>query len=336
MPGTPSSILISRTDAIGDVVLTLPMASVLKEHFPEATIGFLARGYTQPVVEACPAVDVIVDADAGLSEGVAAERWDTIVHVFPEPRIAQWASKVGIPLRIGTTNRLYHWWTCNRLVPLSRKHSDIHEAQLNLKLLKPLGIDKYLGLDELRKLRLLKPVAIIPETIQPLLQTEQKKIILHPTSMGSAREWGLENFRELAVRLVQAGYSVFITGTQKDQPVLQPLLGELGDSVHDLSGRLTLPELISFIALCDGLVAGSTGPLHLAAALGIVAVGLYPAERPMHPGRWAPIGPHASYLTAKELASSVTAGLPGITVESVFQHLHAALHNYHHSHSRIV
>jgi heptosyltransferase-3 len=59
---------------------------------------------------------------------------------------------------------------------------------------------------------------------------------------------------------------------------------------------LALPEFIAFIAAADGLVAGSTGPLHLAAALGRHALGLYPPIRPMHPGRWGPLGPHAEYL----------------------------------------
>jgi ADP-heptose:LPS heptosyltransferase len=44
------------------------------------------------------------------------------------------------------------------------------------------------------------------------------------------------------------------------------------------------------------LVAGSTGPLHLAAALGRHALGLYPPIRPMHPGRWGPLGAHAGFM----------------------------------------
>jgi ADP-heptose:LPS heptosyltransferase len=43
-------------------------------------------------------------------------------------------------------------------------------------------------------------------------------------------------------------------------------------------------------------VAGSTGPLHLAAALGRHALGLYPPIKPMHPGRWAPVGLHAGFM----------------------------------------
>ena len=359
MSPTPSSILISRTDAIGDVVLTLPVAAVLKERFPNATIGFLARPYTHAVLEACPHVDEIVSlkniGDAPSNEerrtNIHAlpdtriapwakfekwEKWDAIIHVFPNARIAAWAERKEIPLRIGTTSRLYHWWNCNRLVPLSRKRSDLHEAQLNLKLLRPLDIKEDFPLEVLRGLKLLAPPVPLPDWVQPLLQPDSRNIILHPTSMGSAREWGLENFWALARKLAQAGHTVFITGTQKDQSVLQPMLAALGGAVHDLSGKLSLQELIAFIAACDALVAGSTGPLHLASALGIVAIGLYPAERPMHAGRWAPIGPRATHLTAQPLPKGATTGLPGITVEAVFQHLQIALADQQENYSRIV
>jgi heptosyltransferase-3 len=49
-------ILISRTDAIGDVVLTLPMAAYIKELMPGTIVSFLGRTYTQPVINTCTAV----------------------------------------------------------------------------------------------------------------------------------------------------------------------------------------------------------------------------------------------------------------------------------------
>lgn len=324
---TTGRILISRADAIGDVVLTLPVAKVLREHYPQATIGFLAKRYTHPVLEACPFVDKIVDADIVCSKDAAhAENdWGAIIHVFPQPQIARWAKRVSIPIRIGTKNRLYHWWTCNRRVPLSRKRSDLHEAQLNLKLLEALGIKQDFPLETLRKLRPLEPAVPIPTWLRSGLCATASNIILHPTSMGSAREWGLENFEVLAKLLITRGYAVFITGTEKDGVVLQPFLNRLGNSVTNLIGRLSLAELIAFIAWCDGLVASSTGPLHLAAALGRATVGLYPVEQPMHPGRWAPIGPFADWLTANPVSSKKENVLEGISPEDVFHALQQQL-----------
>jgi len=58
------TILISRTDSIGDVCLTLPICAALKQKFPSARIVFLGKSYTQAIIESCPAVDEFLNWDA--------------------------------------------------------------------------------------------------------------------------------------------------------------------------------------------------------------------------------------------------------------------------------
>ncbi|MEJ2670321.1 MAG: hypothetical protein P8077_08810, partial [Gammaproteobacteria bacterium] len=60
---SPQHLLISRVDAIGDVVLTLPLLGLLKQAHPQMRVTFLGRGYTRAVLEACVHVDAIVDFD---------------------------------------------------------------------------------------------------------------------------------------------------------------------------------------------------------------------------------------------------------------------------------
>jgi len=59
---------------------------------------------------------------------------------------------------------------------------------------------------------------------------------------------------------------------------------------------MDLSEFISFINSADGLVAASTGPLHIAAAMGRFALGLYAPMRPIFPKRWQPVGKNAHFL----------------------------------------
>lgn len=319
MTPIPSNILISRTDSIGDVMLTLPVAAILKKRFPGMRIGFLGKAYTRPVIEACIYIDDFIDvADLLEAKGLAdkkiaigGEAPQAILHVFPVAAIARQSKKLGIPLRIGTTNRLYHWTTCNKLIPLSRKNSPLHEAQLNLKLLGAFGIHETFSLEEIGGLYGLSRLHPLPATFSALLKKDRYNLILHPKSQGSAREWGLPNFITLIRSLDKDRYNIFISGTLKERAELQPLFDALAAyqpggnldhnagksaniaSVTDITGQMKLEEFISFINQCDGLVANSTGPLHIAAALGKDALGIYPPMRPIHPGRWAPLGPGA-------------------------------------------
>ncbi|MDQ6764249.1 MAG: glycosyltransferase family 9 protein [Bacteroidota bacterium] len=295
----PKNIIISRTDSIGDVILTLPVAKVLKDFFPGIKIGFIGRPYTKPVINACKYVDEFIDISDFLNKEnlcVCNEKPAAILHVFPVSAIAKKAKQLAIPLRIGTTNRLYHWLTCNKLVKLSRKNSTLHEAQLNLLLLEPLGIKKIFSLEEIAgSFGLEKIEPLLPEFSQ-LLHPEKFNLILHPKSQGSAREWGIDNFISLIRSLDMERYQIFISGTEKEHVLLLPLLAAVGDKVIDISGKIGLDQFISFINHCDGLVANSTGPLHIAAALNKYAFGIFAPMRPIHPGRWAPVGKKAKFF----------------------------------------
>ncbi len=298
------NIILSRTDNIGDVVLTLPVAVILKILMPQCKIYFLGQPYTRPVIECCSAIDYFIDWNVMSSKSkketisyIRNLRVDVIIHVFPKAQIAKLAKQSNIPLRIGTTNRLYHWTTCNKLIFLSRRRSYLHEVQLNIKLLQPLGAKKNYELDEIQNYYFLDKVKPLNANFKKLLSDNKFNLILHPKSKGSAREWGIDNFSNLVRILPKDRYRIFITGTKEEGDLIkESILNKHADEIVDLTGKMNLDELISFINESDGLIAASTGPLHIAAALKKTVIGIYPPIKPMHPGRWAPIGKNAHYM----------------------------------------
>ena len=300
-------IIISRTDSIGDVVLTLPMAGVLKQLYPKCFIVFLGQSYTQKIINTCEYIDDFLDweildklKDEELIQCFKNINADAIIHIFPRKKISRVAKKAKIPFRFGTTNRLYHWGNCNKLIRLSRKKSPYHEAQLNLKLLKPLGAKDLYSFDEIASLYGMTKISHLAEEFHCLLAPDKFNLILHPKSKGSAREWGVDNFSKLIESLDEDSFEIFITGTEDDGELITESIIDKYPHINDLTGKLSLEELISFIYFADGLIAASTGPLHIAAALGKIVIGIYPPIRPMHPGRWAPIGGKATYIVSKK------------------------------------
>lgn len=300
------NVIISRTDSIGDVVLALPVAKVLKDYFPKIKIAFLGRTYTRPLIEACTYVDEFIDLNDFLNQDdirVYGQKPEAIIHVFPVSRIAKKAKQLRIPLRIGTTNRVYHWLTCTELVKLSRRNSDLHEAQLNLKLLEPFGITREFSTAEIMTSFGLDKIEPLEPQFLKLIHPDKFNLILHPKSQGSAREWGLDNFSSLIRLLDKDRYAIFISGLAKEREFLQPLFKTFGNSITDITGMMNLPQFMAFINHCDGLVANSTGPLHIAAALGKTALGIFSPLRPIHPGRWAPLGFQAQYFALNKECS---------------------------------
>ena len=267
----PSNVIISRTDSIGDVVLTLPVAAALKKKFPEMKIGFMGNAYTKSVIEACEYVDMFIDVEDFLNDIILVcnEIPKAIIHVLPVKVIAKRAKELKIPIRIGTRNRIYHWATCNYLVELSRKKSILHESQLNLKLLKPFGLTQNLSTEELWQFFGLTKIKPLDQRLASLIDDKKYNLIIHPKSRGNGREWGLVNFIKLVRLLDKNKFKIFISGLEKEKIALNPLFNEVGESVTNITGIMNLSEFMSFIANCNGLVASGTGPVHLAAALGI-------------------------------------------------------------------
>lgn len=305
-------IIISRTDSIGDVMLTLPMCGVIKKHFPKCEIIFLGRTYTKAVIQCSSHVDHFENWDEWKDSNPQNQidqlsKWnaDVIIHVFPRQEILWVAKRARISWRIATGRRLQTITKCNKLVFFTRKNSELHEAQLNLKLLSPLGIKDSFSTTELANLYGFvapKSISVLSVFEKAKIRSEElhvkKRIILHPLSQGSAVEWGLKNFQNFIDLLDPNRYDVFITGTKAEGDRIRQKHTWSGNHVHDLCGVFSLDELIVFISACDVLVAASTGPLHIAAALGIKAFGLYSPKRPIHSGRWAPLGVDAHVLTA--------------------------------------
>ena len=297
-------IIISRTDSIGDVMLTLPMCVWLKNNIPNATLIFLGRGYTQAIVACFSVVDEFIDwkfienlPTSQRSETLKELKADAIIHVFPNKDIAALAKKARIPMRIGTSHRSFHLLSCSHRLNFSRKNSALHESQLNFELLKPLGLTATPSMEEVLSMTSAFKVeqCALPDNIAGLLVKNNKTVVLHPKSQGSALEWPLESYLKLANELVAKGYTVYFTGTEQEGDLFRSSL-PINDNIIDLTGKLSLKELIYFISQVKNLVACSTGPLHIAGFLGVRAIGLFSPRKPIHPGRWQPIGTNVRVL----------------------------------------
>ncbi|MGB1031471.1 MAG: glycosyltransferase family 9 protein, partial [Flavobacteriales bacterium] len=92
--------------------------------------------------------------------------------------------------------------------------------------------------------------------------------------------------------------------------------------VLDFTGSLDLGQLLALLNKAVGIVAASTGPLHMAAAVGTPALGLYSPKRPIFPTRWAPIGRYTDFL---ECEVHPTSGQLPFHAEEVFNRLEELL-----------
>lgn len=316
-------VVISRTDSIGDVLLTLPTISWFKELFPDCHITFLCKAYTAPIVRCHQQVDEVLILDEleklDSQEQIAfikQKQYDAIIHVFPRKELAKLFKQANVPFRVGTSHRVYHWLNCNIRPNFTRKKSPLHEAQLNFELLRPFGLSEIPSLEELDLKT--KDLKIRPQVLPGIIPSDKKKgmVILHPKSQGSAREWPIEKYIELAKELIVKDYVVCFTGTEKEGLLFRSEIPS-DKNIIDTTGLLSIDQLMFLIKDSIALVACSTGPLHIAGYAGIKAIGLFSPKIPIHPGRWKPLGEQSTTLVFDPNCKNCAANKPCNCIENI-------------------
>ena len=302
MERTFRRFLIVRNDRIGDVILTLPMAQLLRRHYPGASIAMLVRRYTEELVRGHPCVDEVVVSDDPPLLALAAElrkgAYDVVFHTRPRFRLAFVTWLAGIPVRVGTG---YRWYSplFNRRVFEHRKDARFHELEYNLHLLEAIGcrvgserVEPFLpvGGEERRRVReMLGEAGVAPGELL---------VILHPGSGGSAREWSEAKFIGLGQKLsALARVRILVAGGASEEGIVGRVRSAVGGGTLGWAGRLTLREYAALAAEASLFVANSTGPIHLAAAAGAPVIGLYPQLRALSAARWGPYTAHRTIFS---------------------------------------
>lgn len=117
-------------------------------------------------------------------------------------------------------------------------------------------------------------------------------VAVHPGASVPARAWAPERYALLVDALLAAGWRVAVTGGPAEAGLTAQVAGPRRPGVVDLGGRTSLAQLAEVLAGADAVVAGNTGPAHLAAAVSTPVVSLFAPTVP--PSRWRPWGvPHA-------------------------------------------
>ncbi len=197
-----------------------------------------------------------------------------------------------VPLRIGHLNRLYYFWLANKIIYIKRKRCDLHQAQMCMQYLKALGFPFFVPVNEIPALIRLKPSLHLH--VKQHLDSQVFNLVIHPGSNGHTIEWPKAHFAKL-IEIMPKNVKIFVTGSAKEAEQYGDLI-HCRDNVTPLFGAFSVSELTSFLKYADGVVVGSTGPLHIAAALGTKVLGLFPAQKDLDVKRWGPIGVNASTL----------------------------------------
>jgi lipopolysaccharide heptosyltransferase I len=296
MPRPDGRIALVKLSALGDIVHTLPVASALRASWPAAHITWIVERRHAGILRDHPALNEIIVVDTqswrrargpralrsagrevmALRRRLRAGRFDVAFDLQGLIKSGLFALATGARTRIGFARGECHEWPSTLLTNhhVTLPTSARHVVEQYLALLHPLGTrangkpvefhlpsdpDAEMAVDEFFAASGVKP--------------RDRVVVLNPGAGRPEKRWPAAQFAELGRRLVadDAAHAIVAWG---------PGEVALAHAIADGGGALVAPptnldRLVALLRRASVVVAADTGPLHIAAALGVPCVGLY-------------------------------------------------------------
>jgi lipopolysaccharide heptosyltransferase I len=298
--GRGPAIALVKLSSLGDVVHTLPLAHAIRSRLPGASVTWIVERREEAILRGNPDIDHVVPVDTrlwrrdfrrpggaravflkvrGLIRRLANGRFDVALDVQGNLKSGLITALTRAPIRVGFAlrdcrergNALF----TNRRVALPP--GPIHVIEENLAVLAALGLDRAdagppvfpLAADPTAEAviaRVLEKEGVKPET---------RLLALNPGAGEPAKRWTVAAYRQLGDALAarlgarpvlcwgpgEDGLARSIAAGMRQTPFIPP--------------ATSIPEMVALLRRATLVVGGDTGPIHLAAALGVPTVGLY-------------------------------------------------------------
>jgi heptosyltransferase II len=296
------TLLVRGVNWVGDSVISLPALNQIREGFPDAHICLLVLPWVSGVYEESKVVDEVLLYDRkGKHHGVRGRirliqelrerRFDAAILFQNAFEAALLTALAGIPLRFGY-RRDARGWLLSHALAIDPRLKNLHQSYYYLDL-----VNRVLSQD--RTIEAAFPSKLPPSIESPstpwLVVSPQRKeaarqilrengisfskpvIGVNPgASFGSAKRWPKERYAALLDQLTKLQENAIVLfGSESELNLAQAIGAGMRHPPLILSGKTTLSDLIALISCCDLFITNDSGPMHLAAALGVPMLAIF-------------------------------------------------------------
>jgi len=279
--------------------MTTPALLRLREAHPRAEIALGTPAKLAELWRSHPAVDRVLTFQAGESPWAVAARlrketFDVALILPNSPRSAIECLLAGIPIRVGYRRPWRGWMLTQAIEPRSGSFSMHKPSPQEVRTRLQGASQRRNAIDaqahhSLNYLCLVEALGAQRAPLAPRLHVTADEVReiserfgvnsgecwlgLNPgAEYGPAKRWPLERFASVAKTFSErSGARWLLFGGPKDAAMTAPIAAAVSGS-KDLAGRTTLRELMALLSLCRVVLTNDTGPMHVAAALGVPVI----------------------------------------------------------------
>lgn len=344
--------LIVRLGAMGDVLHALPAVALLRRALPEAWIGWVierrwrellcapevepagSRGAGRPLVDEVHVVDTrgwrkhLLGAGTrrefmAAIGGMQARRYEAALDLQGAAKSAVMAKLSGAPIILGFRNprEAVARWLYSSLADGRAAHVIEQNVEMVQSWLEGIGASRVTA--TLQPGTALLPrdqasEARIENTLKSMGIAQSAIAILNPGAGWGAKQWAPQRYGELASALAARGVRAVINYGPGEENLARDAMAASAGSAVAISSSLS--ELVALARRSELFVGGDTGPMHLAALLGVKTVALFGPTDPARNGPyWAGtrVLRHPASVTSYSHKRAEDPGLERLTVEQV-------------------
>ncbi len=351
-PVSLQRLLIVRLGAMGDIIHTLPAASALRAAFPNTIIGWVVEERWAELLRTSsaspsgprsperPLVDNIhtVNTKTWRTSMASAQTWKQITQAIGEVRNVQYevavdfqgAIRSAMIARTSGADVIYGFAqpreTPARMFYTRRVAArGTHIVEQNLSLT-----------EEVAGRALPTPEVVLPRNegaeLECAHRLEEGKIekfaLLNPGAGWGAKRWPVEHYGQVAREVAKLGLKPLINYGPGEEDLAKSVQETSGGAAETMPSSLT--QLIALTRRASLFIGGDTGPMHLAAALGVPVVAIF---GPTDPARNGPFGTKSIVLrspssqTSHKRRPQPDEGLLEITADQVISAARQLLEN---------
>jgi len=316
---SPQRICLIKPSALGDIVQTLPLLPVLKTRFPQARISWVVNRELAGLVEGHPCLEDVLPFDRRggwrdwmrLLDELRSRQFDLVFDLQGLFRTAVMTVMTRAAVRVGLqTAREGASLTTNCIVPGTAREVPAHARVWR--------IAEVLGHGDSPRETLVATSTEDREWATTLLERLPRPVFaVHPGAQWETKRWPVEKFAEVLKRALHEWRgSAIVLGSRGEHPQAERLrhlltegvtapsraTNEADSAVINLAGQTSLKQLAALLTAVDFAVSNDSGPMHLAAGLGIPTLGLFTCTSP---GQSGPPGDrHVLVATSVSCAAS--------------------------------
>jgi lipopolysaccharide heptosyltransferase I len=308
----PRKVLIVRLSALGDVVHVLPALDALRRGLPRAHLAWLVEERAASLLAGHPQLDRVhvlprgrfvaewrarrplaaAGALGAFFADLRRERFDVAIDFQGNLRSALAALLSGARARVGFARGFSkegsHLLANVRVAPPSRR---LHKVEKNLALVRAIGVET-----DGARARLAIPDAARrrADAFFAALGPGAPPVALHPgvSKFGAFKQWPPERYAAVARALAAHGAGrAIVTWGPGERDLAERVAALAPGAARAAPETGSILELAAIYERCAAVLGCDTGPVHLAAALGVPVVGLYGPKDPRVYAPWAGAGP---------------------------------------------